>query len=284
MAESLMQRLRPLNLAARKHAAPPDVPLPPPPISPPALSEAESDVISAYEVRAANVQRNPYDAIYEPSMPSVPTYVGASGQATPTAPTPVPPFRLLAPSVVGHDREPSPDNTRPMSMWSEAPLAPPRPRSPAPSITPRPQMRGAPSFDITRDRRLALEMRSRPLHQSEYGRMVVSLLTMPWFIAPSGLAATVFPEGTPDEQVANIAANINLLVCGAEAFRNVSAGVLAVSGLDKLNRLLTRSGLSPIVPQEAPPNWGPMVARQPPDFLTQAFRPRPPMLSPELSQ
>ena len=280
----VMNRLRPLNLPGRKSHAPPDIPLPPTPAPPasPLRSEAASDAISAFEIRSAALQPNPYDAVAEPNMPSVLAYRRGDGAMVPTAPNPPPPFRLLAPSVVAHEREPSPDNPR-LSLWSEAPMAPPPMRSPALSVTPRPQMRGTPSFDPTRDRRLTLELRARPLHQSEYGRTIVDLLTMPWFIAPSGLAAAVFAEDVPDDHVANVASHINLLVCGAEAFRSVAAGVIAVSGLDKLNKLLMRSGLSPIVPQEAPLNWGPMIARQPPDFLTQAYRPRPSLLDAETS-
>lgn len=292
MAEAMMHHLRPLALGRRKSTSAPTIPLPstpPPPVpplpahiptSPTAASEAFSDAISTYEVRSANVQRNPYDAITDAPMPGVHTYQRGNGEATPHPPTPVPPFRLLAPSVVGGQRTPSPDAGRPLSMMSEAPVAPmglqallPE-RSPAPSLTPTPGRMAPVSFDHAYERARTLELRSKPLHLSEYGRRITHLVTLPWVIAPSGLAAVVFTEDTPDEIILDAAAAINLLVCGTEAFRSIPAGILAVHSLTQLNRLLVRSGLSPIVPQPAPPNWPPLAARQPPDFLLETFRPR----------
>lgn len=129
-----------------------------------------------------------------------------------------------------------------------------------------------PRTRATETRRLQGELRSRPLTASVYGQAIVNLLTLPWVIAPSGLAATIMPLGTESGHVSDLASYINLLVCGAEAFAAPHADVLAVHNLSHLNRLLIAAGLSPITPKAMPTPWAPLAARQPPDFLLEGFR------------
>jgi len=128
--------------------------------------------------------------------------------------------------------------------------------------------------DATERRRLQTELRVKPLAQSVYGRAIVHLLTLPWVVAPSGLAACYLGDGQELGAASDIASYINMLVCGAEAFAAPYADILAVHQLGHLNRLLVRSGLSPIAPGPLPQPWGPLAARQPPEFLLEGFKMR----------
>ena len=210
----------------------------------------------------------PYDGLSEQEIPTSQLVISQGRLAT-DKPTPAPPFRLLPPSVPG-SRMPSP---RPEPSRPPSPSMMPMAEAYAPASISVPHRR-TPAVD-EESRRLQRELRSRPLHESVYGRQIVSLLTMQWVIVPSGMAATVFPLGTDERYVEDCAHYINLLVCGTEAFRYGPAGVLALYSIMQLNRLLVRSGLSPIAPLPAPPNWGPLAARTPPDFLLDGFTLRP---------
>lgn len=126
--------------------------------------------------------------------------------------------------------------------------------------------------DATERRRLQTELRLKPLHQSVYGRAIVSLLMVPWVVAPSGLAACILESPKDLSMASDIASYINLLVCGAEAFASPYADILAVHQLGHLNRWLSKSGLSPIQPGPLPQPWLPLNARQPPPFLLEGFR------------
>jgi len=128
--------------------------------------------------------------------------------------------------------------------------------------------------DATERRRLQTELRAKPLTHSTYGRVIINLLTLPWVVAPSGLAACSLDQCLEGGAAADVASYINMLVCGAEAFAAPYADILAVHQLGHLNRLLMKSGLSPIVPGPLPNPWHPLAARQPPEFLLEGFKMR----------
>jgi len=204
-----------------------------------------------------------------PQEPPVARLQVVGGALTTQRPTPSPPFRLMPPSQAAQSRAPTPAPS--LGGTSEC--------DPATGATrawvEQSQGRRTRSPWDAQDVRLRAELRSRALGDSHYGRVIIGLLTYPWVQAPSGLAAMVFPPDTSEEYIDDCARHINDLVCGATAYRSTPAGVLAVYGLGQLNRLLVRSGLSPIAPQPVPPNWGPLAARQPPDFLQETWRPVP---------
>lgn len=236
-------------------------------LNPESMSAASSPAPSP---RPQAVEHNPYDGLIEPDVPVSQLTVTQDGMLTTTRPAPSPPFRLLPPSAPGSIRSPSPF-VEPSRRSSPGGYLMPEVSAP-PSITALPRRGYGADED---SRRLQRELRSRPLPESEYGRHIVGLLTMQWVVAPSCLAATVFPLGTPESYVDDCAHYINLLVCGTEAFRHGPAGVLGLYSITQLNRLLVRSGLSPIAPLPAPANWAPLAARMPPDFLLEGFAIRP---------
>lgn len=131
----------------------------------------------------------------------------------------------------------------------------------------------------THTRRLQAELRGRPLNESVYGRAIISLLMLPWVIAPSGLAVTTLPPNSDPTYVSDVASYINLLMCGSEAFAAPYAGILGVQRIQMLNRFFVQAGLSPIVPGTRPTPWPPLGARQPPDFIQDGFMR--PMRSPQ---
>lgn len=202
-------------------------------------------------------------------------HVDASGALRTERSTPAPPFRLLPP-------QPSDFGARPRSA-SPAPdpgpqlLLHPRPApytySGAPSLPPSGSSTFARRPSAANLEGLArAELRGRPLTESALGQRIVNLLCYPWVIAPSGLACVVFPSGTDPSDILEVADHINWLVCGADAYVEVSAGVLGVRNLQKLNALFNRAGLSPIAPTEAPARWSVLAARNPPEFVLRGFQ------------
>lgn len=178
-------------------------------------------------------------------------------------PAPSPPFRLLPPSAPG--------STRVESIYR------PDPERLTPSIDPMRAMlpdASSPQSQIDDRGDLRMQLRSRPLTNSFLGQKIIGLLTHPWVIAPSGLAACRFPDDASDEDISDVASAINLLNCGAEALAHPAAGVLAVSNLDKLNSLMARCGISAIIARPCPENWPPLAARSPAPFLMTGFQMR----------
>lgn len=199
-----------------------------------------------------------------PQEPPVARLQLVGGPTAAQRPSPGPPFRLMPPSQAAQSRVPTPVPS--LGGTSEADGV-----GLATRAWVEQSRRGTSPWD-GETARLRAELRSRPMTDSRYGRVIISLLTYPWVQAPSGLAAMVFAPDTDEDYIDECARHINDLVCGATAYRSTSAGVLAVYALGQLNKLLVRSGLSPIVPQAAPPSWGPLAARQPPDFLQEHWR------------
>lgn len=227
--------------------APPDEPLPP---VPPSLRSMPS--------------RDRFDAAKSPSLITSPSQGSCP---LPVEPPRSPVFKMLPPvanaSTASHSHNPSwvtpsalSHEYRDMELQQEPP----------------------PVFrvitDATERRRLQTELRVKPLTHSTYGRAIINLLTLPWVVAPSGLAACALGYGDDAGAASDVASYINMLVCGAEAFAAPYADILAVYHLTHLNRLLVKCGLSPIVPGPLPTPWYPLAARQPPEFLLEGFRMR----------